>query len=218
MKVRPILLLLLLAGLICAVGWLYYAVTRPAVEVHAEGNLEVISELERCCREKHSHAARYEHFAHRAEQEHEVQAATLFRALALSERVQERQMAEAITKLGGQYHPPQRILLFHGATRENLLHSLRVKQHEDTLSRSRIHRQMLRGNRLAGRALIWVAAADHRQAGLMERFLEHPTQRTAYLVCPHCGNLYDSERADPYCPHCLTDGQRFVQVRFVEVP
>ena len=44
MKVRPILLLLLLAGLICAVGWLYYAVTRPAVEVHAEGNLEVISE------------------------------------------------------------------------------------------------------------------------------------------------------------------------------
>ena len=33
MKVRPILVLLLLAGSIMVVGWLYYAVTRPALRM-----------------------------------------------------------------------------------------------------------------------------------------------------------------------------------------
>ena len=219
MKVRPILLLLLLAGSIMVVGWLYYAVTRPALRMQETTSSEVIAELMSCCREKHSHAARYEHFARTAEEEQQAGSAILFRALALSERVQERQVADAIVKLGGEYQPPKRIVLFRGTTPDNLHQSLRHKRRSnDSTHHARIARQLRRGNRLAARVLIWSAAADRRQAALIASHLDTPHEREGYLVCPLCGNLYTESAADPYCPHCLTDSHRFVRVRGVATP
>lgn len=219
MRVRPILLLLLLAGSIIVVGWLYYAVTRPAMQVRETSSDAVIAELMRCCREKHSHAVRYEHFARTAEEEQQAGSAILFRALALSERVQERQVADAIVKLGGEYQPPKRIVLFRGTTHDNLHQSHRHKSRSnDSLHHAQITRQLRRGNRLAARVLIWSAAADRRQAALVAAQLHEPQQRAGYLICPLCGNLYPEAAADPYCPHCLTDSRRFIRVRGATTP
>ena len=219
MKVRPILVLLLLAGSIMVIGWLYYAVTRPALTMQATSSSEVLAELVSCCREKHSHAVRYEHFARTAEEEQVGHAALLFRALALSERAQEGQVADAIVKLGGEYEPPKRIVLFRGTTPDNLRQSLHHKRRgNDSVHHARIARQLRRGNRLAARVLIWSAAADRRQAALIATHLASPEQREGYLICPHCGNLYTESAADPYCPHCLTDSHRFVRVRGAATP
>lgn len=213
MKVRPILLLLLLAGSILLVGWLYHAVTRPAMKAQTNDHRALLTELDSCCRAKHSHAVQYAHYAQRAEEEQAMQAATLFRALALSARVQEQQTAEVIRKLGGGYRPPRRILLFRNTTEGNLAASLaRHRRRNDSLEHLRIRRQMQQGHRMAARVLIWSAATARREAHLLAAHLAAPQQATNYLICPHCGNLYRAEATDPYCPHCLTDSHRFIRV------
>lgn len=212
MKVRPILVLLLFAGSVGVLGWMYYAVTRPALQATTLRDEEVLRDLDDCCRRKHVKSAQYDHFATIAAAEKEPSAASLFRAMAHSERVQEAQCALIITKLGGSYRPPARILLFRGTTAGNIARSIDYERRsEDTLYRARIARNLHAGNRLAARMLIWASAADLRHRLLLEgcRRTEHAT--TGYAVCPGCGNIYRQEACDSYCPHCLTQQQRFVR-------
>lgn len=213
MKVRPILILLLLIGSVGVVGWMYYAVTRPAMKLHIRRDEAVLADLDRCCRRKHAKSVQYEHFARIADEEHRHATADLFRAMAHSERVQEQYCAGVIGKLGGRYTPPQRIILFRGATNGNVERSTRLESDAaDSLHRAQIGAHLKAGNRLAARALIWAAANDLRHRLLLERcsaWEQHPPRY--FAVCPACGNTYAASALDSFCPHCLTDGHRFIR-------
>lgn len=212
MKVRPILLLLLLVGAAAMFGWMYYAVTKPALRPHKQRSDEALEELDRCGHRKHVKAVQYEQFARIADEEHRHTVAALFRAMAHSERVQEQYCAVAIGKLGGSYTPPQRIILFRGATEGNIDRSIRLETAAaDSLHQAQIRRHLTRGHRLAARALIWAAANDVRHRHLLEshRRDEQPSTHH-FAVCPECGHTYASDALDSFCPHCLTDGKRFV--------
>lgn len=228
MKLRPILLLLFCLGTIAVLGWLYYGVTRPALELAVSPSEEVLADLTDCCRRKHVKAMQYSCYAEIADREREPRAAELFRAMALSERVQEQHAAALIGKLGGRYRPPQRIMIFRGTTAGNLRRSLaNERRSADSLQRSRIDRHVRIGNRLCAEALIWAAAADLRHRMLLEacceagesscrrttgRSYEKPHDgESHYCVCPRCGNLYETAACDCYCPHCLTDSRRFIR-------
>lgn len=212
MKVRPILLMLLLAGMAGVLSWMYYAVTRPALRVRSHHGDEVVSDLDACGRRKRVKSAQYDYFAGIAEAEQHPVAAELFRAIALSERVQEQHCAYVIGKLGGHYRPPQRILLLRGTTASNLARGIvRDEGVGDTLYRERIDRHLRLGNRMAARALIWASAAELRQRLLLEACRDNRlTDEHHYLVCPRCGNIYLHTACDRYCPHCLTDSRRFI--------
>lgn len=234
MKLRPILLLLFCLGTIAVLGWLYYGVTRPALELALSPSEEVLADLDECCRRKHVKAMQYSCYAEVADREREPRAAELFRAMALSERVQEQHGADVIGLLGGHYRPPQRIMIFRGTTAGNLRRSLaHERRSADSLQRSRIERHLRLGNRRCAEALIWAAAADLRHRILLEACCEACDERTEartgrtgrtdgpdeavhYSVCPRCGNLYETSACDCYCPHCLTDSRRFI--RFVPQP
>ncbi|MBR1994234.1 MAG: hypothetical protein IJ990_01675, partial [Alistipes sp.] len=127
MKAQPVLLMVFFAGVVGMVAWSYYAVTRPAVQEQQSKQHEresLTADLQRCCHRKQSQSAQYEQYAHTASVEDAPSAATLFRALAHSERVQEFYCAELIGKLGSSYQSPSRILIFQGSTPTNIARSL----------------------------------------------------------------------------------------------
>lgn len=211
-KPHPIPVLLLFAAATAVLVWLLLSGVEDEPPRRAARWAETISDLDACCRRKHVRSEQYDHFAAIAAGERREAAARLFRAMALSARVQEAECAAAIGRLGGRYTPPVKVALFRGATDENLARSLAYeRQRLRTAPDIGIARALARGNRLAARALIHAAAGDVRHVVLMER-LRDGVSAGAYRLCPRCGNLYEAVSTDPYCPICLTAGRNFIAI------
>ena len=116
----------------------------------------------RCLRSAQAcQSMQYEYFARIAHAERQEQAARLFRAMALSERVHEGICADAIVRLGGHYEPPVRVVVFRGTTDGNLNRSIDYeRQSLCTRCGKDIHRALSAGNRYAAQIL---ARADARR-------------------------------------------------------
>ncbi len=212
MKLRPFLVLLLFVASAGILVWLYYTATGQPKHAHEPVWAETLADLDACCRRKHVKSAQYEHFAGIADTEQRRDAARLFRAMALSERLQENYCAGAIVRLGGNYTPPERIIVFRGTTDNNLVRSIDYERRTmDERHGAEIDRAMQTGNRYAARMLIWAAANDRRHIIFMEQCHCTHTDSCAYLVCPSCGHIYEATCCDFYCPSCLTSGQKFVR-------
>ncbi|MDE5709515.1 MAG: rubrerythrin family protein [Alistipes sp.] len=212
MKLRPFIILLLFVVSTAILVWIYYSATRPRQQSVKEVWRETIADLDACCRRKHVKSMQYDHFAGIAERESRRQVARLFRAMALSERLQETNCADAIRQLGGEYLPPRRIVVFRGTTDGNLERSIAYElRTTEECKCDEIFRAIDRGNRYAARLLSWASSVDMRHAAFMSSCLQHSEGECNYLVCPRCGNLFVSTYCEPYCPFCLTSGQRFVR-------
>lgn len=212
MKLRPILILLLFVVSACILVWLYYTATREHPKTRTPPWAETISDLDACCRRKHVKSAQYDHFAGIAREESRHDAARLFHAMALSERLQEFYCANILMRLGGEYTPPTKVVVFRGTTEDNLVRSIDYERRTiGERQGEEIDRAMERDNRYAARALIWAAAGDVRHVLLMEECL-HSRGSDEYLLCPTCGNLYEAAYTDPYCPQCLTSGRNFIRI------
>lgn len=216
MKARPILVLLLFAASVFVLVWLYHASSRSARKTRVSPWQEIIADLDECSRDKHARSAQYTHFAAIAERENDRQSARLFRAMALSEGIQEHNCVKALSRLGGNYVPPTKIVVFQNTTGQNLARSIDLEQHrfaERTCPQ--IDRAVIAGNRYAAKVLIWSAAIGRQHVRLMkarDRTVCH-ADSLDYAVCPVCGNVYDAEFCDHYCPHCLTGCRDFVWFR-----
>lgn len=232
MKVRPLLILLLVVISTGILVRIYYTSLRERTEERNPRWAAILSDLEACGHLKHLKATHYEHFANIAQREGQADAARLFRAMAFSERLHEYNCANAILQLGGHYAPPANIAVFGNTTDNNLQRSIDYERqslaarHPDDIERA-----LNKENRYAARVLIWARAGDVQHILLMGRchhaaYQQHattPVSRTqpvtaladtppsGYLVCPGCGNIYAEDSHDAYCPHCLTDGRRFIR-------
>ena len=148
-KPHPIPVLLLFAAATAVLVWLLFSGVEDEPPRRAARWAETISDLDACCRRKHVRSEQYDHFAAIAAGERREAAARLFRAMALSARVQEAECAAAIGRLGGRYTPPVKVALFRGATDENLARSLAYeRQRLRTAPDIGIARALARGNRL----------------------------------------------------------------------
>lgn len=216
MKLRPFIILLLFVVSTAILAWIYYSATRTHRRPADEPWRETIADLDACCRRKRVKSAQYDHFADIAEQESRRQVARLFRAMALSERLQEHNCEEAIRQLGGHYFPPTKVLVFHSTTDGNLERSIAYElRTAKEYKCSEIDRALARNNRYAARLLTWAASVEMHNVALMHRCLGSGEQESDwhYLVCPHCGNIFVSSYCEPYCPFCFTSGQQFVRFR-----
>lgn len=217
MKMRSLFVLLLFVVSAGITVWIYYAATREPKLPKGSPAAVTLSDLDACSHRKHIKSVQYDHFAKIADQEHRPDIAHLFRAMAISERVQEGNCANAIVRLGGHYTPPQKVVVFHAPTLENLNRSILFERESiSELHGADIDRALANGNRYAARTLIWAMAADSRHMGLMARSRwseANPSIRArSYVVCPTCGNTYATDQADRYCPHCMTRDTRFIRV------
>lgn len=216
MKLRPFIILLLFVVSAGILVWIYHTARHVPKEPKTSRWAETLSDLDACGRRKHVKSVQYDHFADIADEEHRHEAARLFRAMALSERLQEHNCADAIVRLGGSYLPPAKVVVFRSTTEDNLRRSI---DYERQTLRNRhgeeIDRAIDKGNRYAARVLTWAAAGDLRHQALMEYSLfthAHPDgHATGYCVCPTCGNIYTESYCDPYCPFCLTAGREFIR-------
>ena len=216
MKIRPLFILLLFALSTGVLAWIVYAATRQPEtrQPHDPLRAETLADLEACGRRKHAKSMQYEYFARIADLERQEQAARLFRAMALSERVHEGICAEAIVRLGGHYAPPVRVIVFRGTTDGNLEHSIRYEREAlHHRSGEEIHRAIAAGNRYAAQVLARADAGDRQHVALMEQHcqLGEPVDSVCrYAVCPVCGNLVCVSHKPDYCPYCLTEQRRFI--------
>ncbi len=217
MKVRPLIILLLFVVSTGVLAWIYYAATRRPDNRASDDpqRAETLADLDACGRRKHAKSMQYEYFARIAHAERQEQAARLFRAMALSERVHEGICADAIVRLGGHYEPPVRVVVFRGTTDGNLNRSIDYeRQSLCTRCGKDIHRALSAGNRYAAQILARADAGDMQHVILTERnrnsLSPQDTVRT-YAVCPACGNLIVSEHEPDFCPYCLTERGRFVR-------
>lgn len=170
MKLRPLLILLLFVVSAGVLAWIYYAATREPAAKHSSPWTGTIADLDDCCRRKHVASIQYDHFADIAQQENEAAAARLFRAMAFSSRLHENNCATAIVRLGGEYTPPAKVVVFQGTTPGNIDRSLAYAHtNREKRKGSDIDRAMGSGNRYAARVLIWASAGDLRHIVLMQR-------------------------------------------------
>ena len=177
-----------------------------------------LSELDACTRRKHIESARCDICARRALEEKHPEAARLFRALARSERIHERNCLKAIRRLGGRYTPPPPITIPVGTTEENIRTAILSRHEELNTAHRSIERTFEENNRYAGRLLIHITGGESHQLMLLERYAQFSQLPQAqqphgsYVVCPKCGNIYKLEYCDPYCPFCLTDSRDFILI------
>lgn len=216
MKLRPLFVLLLFVASAGVLVWIYHTATHHKRRQQTDRRTESITDLDACCRRKHVKAVQYDHFARIAQEEQHADASRLFRAMALSERVQEGNCADAIVRLNGSYEPPAKVVVFRGTTDGNLERSIVYeRQSLSTLGGADVRRALDRGNRYAARMLAWAAAGDMRHVVLMELCRQtlpnHAQHNRGYLVCPVCGNLYVIDYSDSYCPICMTEDVRFIR-------
>lgn len=212
MNLRPLLLLFLLSAALTAL--LCHALVNSDHR-HSQW-ADVVTDLGECGRGKYLRRCHYAHFAEIARRESRPAAERLFRAMALSARVQERSCATAIRHLGGRYTPPCEVMLFDADTDTNLDKSIALEQGSLTPSaHHRITHALERENRYAARLLVWAASSDTEHLRLLKA-CRHPrttdTLALHYLICPECGHVFESRPTRFCCPYCLTSERRFTRI------
>lgn len=212
MKLRTSLILSLVPLTAAVAAWLYFVATRQHPHGETREWHATIADLTVCGSRNHMRAARYDHFARVAAEEQRPDAAALFRALALSERLAESNCATAIRRLGGSFSPPSKVVVLRGTTAQNITRSIDEGSRTAGEDRSAgIDRAIDAGNRYAARILVW-AAASTRHHLTMLRGAGFAEGACGYAVCPVCGNIYLAAECDPVCPHCLTPEREFIMV------
>ncbi|MFR6416082.1 MAG: rubrerythrin family protein [Alistipes shahii] len=218
MKLRLVLILLLFAASVGILVWLYCAATRAPRAPQGSPWTETLADLDACCRRKHVKSVQYDKPAAIAVGESRPDAERLCPGPWLSpERLQEHHCAQAILHPGRQLHAsgPDRPLRRHDRRQPGAETS---STNSGVSASGTVRRSTARCGKTTAmrpaRLLAWAAAADRRNAALLEHCRrtgkDHPDS-CRFLVCPGCGNIYAAGDPDPYCPFCLTRSERFVR-------
>lgn len=160
----------------------------------------------------HLQRCRYQHYADRASAEGNRTAAGLFSALARSEHIHEDACTRVSSLVGGECRPNISAAFAIASTDENLRLSIEDERLRLTERRGEpATRAIESGNHYIARILIWVDGTNRRHIELLERCLSAAEGCGAceYEVCPVCGNVYESECCDDYCPLCRTHRSQF---------
>ncbi len=154
----------------------------------------------------HIRSLRYDSYAHQAAAENDPSREQLFLALAHSERIHEQMCARAAQLFGGSYVAPYAGADISTSTDENLKRSLAATRTRHNLSQGKAAtRAIENGNRYVARILIWIDGCNRRHLELLEESHNHGKELgSGYLVCPKCGNVYNTSIYDVYCPFCQT--------------
>lgn len=210
MKLRvPVLFVLLFGGGLLA--WLLAPERHEVKSAPAPYWAEQIDDLNKLGRQKHATAAEYTNFASTADAEQATDEARLFRALARSEQVHEICCAEAARRLGGDYTPPAKVVVFHSRTSANLTRALDEElQNYDRYRTGCIERAVVAGNRYAALTMIRIAGGDMQQIELLDCAVKGHVGH-GYAVCPLCGNIFRAEHCPPYCPFCQSSEEQFIR-------
>jgi len=149
---------------------------------------------------------RYLAYAERAQDEEYGEVASLFRAAAYAEHVQQRNLAAAMRKMG--FEPGRRISVpVVKSTPENLR---RAANDIESSGRHAMYPQLMKeakaeGSEDAARAFRYVMESESQHAMLFKAAVSKLHRMNAeeshlYYVCNVCGTI--AERADKPCPIC----------------
>lgn len=170
--------------------------------------------LHELCRAKYRQSHLYTEYARHAEQDSLHQQAALLRALAYADNVQCANCRKAIESLGGRFNSPVMQHYHMENTLTHLHHALQAKSalHEGITEKC-LQRAIEDNNRYIARLITWCDASDIAQIVILRREIEllsgTETDTTPYEVCPTCGAISNEPLHTAYCPHCMTEREKF---------
>ena len=184
-----------------------------APKVDRQSNEPVIEDLNDYTASSRMLRCRYERYADRASADGNRMAAGLFSALARSERIHENACTRAVGLLKGECRPTAAAAFEIADTKANLRRSLDDERARFTASGgSAVERAINSHNYYTARILIWIDGTNRRHIELLERCMDNFGESCGgceYSVCPVCGNIYEAENCDSYCPLCRTHRSEF---------
>ncbi len=181
----------------------------------ADADPAFLANLLRVQGQKMDEDLRFTAFALKADAEAYAQVAALFRASAVSAKVQVRSHASLVKELGGT---PKAAgdKADAASTKDNLAFALKEATHEaETLYPELVKAAQDKGMGVAVRVLTYSKAAITEQAKLYRTALEHLEEwkgaGKVFYVCPVCG-LATLGMATEVCPICHTPKGMFTKV------
>lgn len=176
----------------------------------------LIEDLNSYSSASHMQRCRYEHFAERASTDGNRTAAGLFSALARSERIHENACIRALSLLKGEHKTAGAAAFEISGTYDNLQRSLDYERSRmEGAQGEAVARAIESRNYYTARILIWIDGTNRRHIELLERCINSSGNGyencggCEYDVCPVCGNIYEAECCDFYCPLCRTHRSEF---------
>lgn len=182
------------------------AFASPAWASEIPVRTQTVRNLQAAYNQKVNTYVSYLAYAERAQEEEYGEVASLFRAAACAEHVQQRNLAAALRKMG--FEPGRRISPpIVKATVENLQRSandIESSGHDAMFSKF-IKEAEAEGNENAARAFRYVAESESQHARLFKAAPSNLHRMSAdeshlYYVCNVCGAI--AERSDKLCPIC----------------
>lgn len=171
--------------------------------------------LHELCRAKYRQSHLYTEYARHAEQDSLHQQAALLRALAYADGVQCANCRKAIESLGGRFHSPvvQHYTMVNTLT--HLHHALQAKSElHEGITEECLHRAIEENNRYIARLITWCDASDIAQIVILRREIatldQQQAEQAPYTVCPTCGAISNELLHTSYCPHCMTEREKFL--------
>ena len=163
------------------------------------------SRLQRC---------RYERYADRASADGNRTAAGLFTALARSEHIHENACARAAGLLKAQCRTVDAAAFAITDTKGNLRRSIEEERARHETQGEAVAHAIEAKSYYTARILIWIDGTNRRHIELLEKCLlaaenQQPCDGCEYDVCPMCGNVYEADNRDAYCPLCRTHNSEF---------
>lgn len=178
-------------------------------------NRLLVEDLNRYYVISHELRHRYESYADRASADSNRTAAGLFSALARSEHIHENACSRAVSLLKGRCADNRHCRFDISDTKGNLRRSLDEERSRFLMMQGKaVDRAIDAGNYYTARILIWIDGTNRRHIELIERCLALTEENghcdcCRYHVCPVCGNIYESDNCDTYCPLCRTSSSKF---------
>lgn len=183
--------------------------------IDREDNTKVIEDLNSYSCSSRLQRYRYERYADRASADGNRTAAGLFRALARSEHIHENACTRAVGLLKGEHRTATAAAFEIQDTKGNLLRSLADERSRLGSARGEaVTRAIEAHNYYTARIIIWIEGTNRRHIELLERCLaltdsDESCDGCEYAVCPVCGNIYEADDYDAYCPLCRTPHSEF---------
>lgn len=212
---------ILSATAVTALTALMLAVTTTAClsgfssKIDGQNNAAVIEDLNNYTSSSRLQRYRYERYADRASADGNRTAAGLFSALARSERIHENICTRAVSLLKGESRTAAASAFEISDTKGNLRRSLDDERSRLGSTRGEaVSRAIDARNYYTARILIWIDGTNRRHIELLERCLasadsDEECEGCEYTVCPVCGNIYEADNCDAYCPLCRTHRSEF---------
>jgi rubrerythrin len=182
------------------------------------GNEKTIANLKAAYKGESTASAKYAAYADQAQKEGFTAIATLFHATSKSESIHAANHLAVLQKLGQTVDPVKPEFTVK-TTKENLADAAKGESYEiTTMYPGFIASATDEGVTDGAKSMRWAMNTEKNHLIFYNNALKSLNEGkqaklpASYLICPKCGNTFDSPKTDKQCPLCGTANSKYLKI------